>query len=386
MAKYHIKKDGTPGICRAKSGNCPLGGSESHFDSIEAANAEAQRKMETEFGLVDEPYSPRAIIVGADASAYDYAVMKGINTDGVIIEKSHNPGYSPKYQVKELQRGETISFKEHRSTTDSVNDYLTNAEHEQEFKVNVNGKSSIMNSKKLNQTIAAKKNKARLEEVTHRAVAQFNQMDYNLPGTQQLQKRIRENEIAGDFVANTALEKKSTSRKINDRVMSAESGYAQETLANDKNEFVRAAVASNGDPVLLEKLKSDDNPMVRAVVADKGHALDELVHDNDPTVRAAVANHGYGANTLKHDDDYRVRMGVASSGRELDTLMNDKDPRVRFAVVKSVSPGPYGKDRFINDESPIIRKHLAEQGVGIETLINDKDPEVRKAAEKYKSK
>lgn len=31
MAKYHIKKDGTPGVCRAGEGNCPLGDSNRHF-------------------------------------------------------------------------------------------------------------------------------------------------------------------------------------------------------------------------------------------------------------------------------------------------------------------------------------------------------------------
>ena len=33
MAKYHVKKDGTPGICRAQEGNCPLGDSNRHFST-----------------------------------------------------------------------------------------------------------------------------------------------------------------------------------------------------------------------------------------------------------------------------------------------------------------------------------------------------------------
>lgn len=33
MAKYHIRKDGTPGICHAQEGNCPLGGSENHVEA-----------------------------------------------------------------------------------------------------------------------------------------------------------------------------------------------------------------------------------------------------------------------------------------------------------------------------------------------------------------
>lgn len=52
MAKYHIKKDGTPGICRAKVGNCPLGGEENHYDSIEDARFEAERINDEKYGLV----------------------------------------------------------------------------------------------------------------------------------------------------------------------------------------------------------------------------------------------------------------------------------------------------------------------------------------------
>ena len=33
MAKYHVKKDGTPCICRAQEGNCPLGDSNRHFST-----------------------------------------------------------------------------------------------------------------------------------------------------------------------------------------------------------------------------------------------------------------------------------------------------------------------------------------------------------------
>lgn len=36
MAKYHVKKDGSPGLCKAKI-NCPLGGEHEHFDTLEKA-------------------------------------------------------------------------------------------------------------------------------------------------------------------------------------------------------------------------------------------------------------------------------------------------------------------------------------------------------------
>lgn len=34
MTRYHVKKDGTPGVCHAQEGNCPLGDSSQHFSNI----------------------------------------------------------------------------------------------------------------------------------------------------------------------------------------------------------------------------------------------------------------------------------------------------------------------------------------------------------------
>lgn len=43
MTKYHIKKDGAPGVCNAKI-NCPLGGPDEHFNSIQEAQEFADKK------------------------------------------------------------------------------------------------------------------------------------------------------------------------------------------------------------------------------------------------------------------------------------------------------------------------------------------------------
>ena len=52
MTKWHINKHGVPAICKAKDGECPLGGNEQHFDNVEKAQAYAKREMETQFGLL----------------------------------------------------------------------------------------------------------------------------------------------------------------------------------------------------------------------------------------------------------------------------------------------------------------------------------------------
>lgn len=36
MSKYHIKKDGSPGVCKATH-NCPLGDANEHYNSVEEA-------------------------------------------------------------------------------------------------------------------------------------------------------------------------------------------------------------------------------------------------------------------------------------------------------------------------------------------------------------
>lgn len=51
--RYHIKKDGKPGVCKANARPCPLGGDEAHFDTIEAATKAANDKMEGQCGLMD---------------------------------------------------------------------------------------------------------------------------------------------------------------------------------------------------------------------------------------------------------------------------------------------------------------------------------------------
>lgn len=55
MAKYHIRKDGTPGVCHAQEGNCPLGGSENHVEAetLEQAQRQFDNKNEKLVKQVD---------------------------------------------------------------------------------------------------------------------------------------------------------------------------------------------------------------------------------------------------------------------------------------------------------------------------------------------
>lgn len=52
MARYHINKNGVPAICRAKPGNCPLGGDNMHFDSHEEAQEYINKQEEAKHGML----------------------------------------------------------------------------------------------------------------------------------------------------------------------------------------------------------------------------------------------------------------------------------------------------------------------------------------------
>lgn len=52
MARYHINKHGVPAICKAKPGNCPLGGDNMHFDSHEEAQEHINKQEESKYGIL----------------------------------------------------------------------------------------------------------------------------------------------------------------------------------------------------------------------------------------------------------------------------------------------------------------------------------------------
>jgi len=52
MSKFHINSKGLAAPCRAKKGRCPFGGADSHYDSLEQAQAEIEKVNEGKFGLL----------------------------------------------------------------------------------------------------------------------------------------------------------------------------------------------------------------------------------------------------------------------------------------------------------------------------------------------
>lgn len=49
--RYHISKNGSPAVCYAKTGNCPLG-NDNHFESEAEARKYAYMKNEDKYGVI----------------------------------------------------------------------------------------------------------------------------------------------------------------------------------------------------------------------------------------------------------------------------------------------------------------------------------------------
>lgn len=50
--KWHINKHGVPSPCKAKTGNCPLGANETHFDTEKGAQDYVNSKSEEKYGIL----------------------------------------------------------------------------------------------------------------------------------------------------------------------------------------------------------------------------------------------------------------------------------------------------------------------------------------------
>lgn len=86
--KYHIDKNGKPALCRATVRNCPLGGEESHFDTVEEAQSYADEVNKDKFGLMSELKSTdfdtnlnRKHVIDKIADEHNYLVNKENQTE-----------------------------------------------------------------------------------------------------------------------------------------------------------------------------------------------------------------------------------------------------------------------------------------------------------------
>ena len=76
MSKYHINKHGVPAVCRAKNGNCPLGGEDSHFSTQGEAQEHADKINEQEHSLLPGVKENKRF--GMDKAKFDNLKSKAV--------------------------------------------------------------------------------------------------------------------------------------------------------------------------------------------------------------------------------------------------------------------------------------------------------------------
>lgn len=100
--KFHINKHGVPAPCRAKEGNCPLGGAEQHFPNLNDAQAYADKINEQKYGLicnVREKLSSH----GEPSEPLDKSNLYSENAGQEEKEKKLSPAQLRKQEKKEFE-------------------------------------------------------------------------------------------------------------------------------------------------------------------------------------------------------------------------------------------------------------------------------------------
>lgn len=84
------------------------------------------------------------------------------------------------------------------------------------------------------------------------------------------------------------LDKLVDSKKVEDRLVAAQRGYAPEVLHKDFDWRVRRAVAKSG--YFLSKLKDDSDWRVRFAVARQQYNLPQFIKDSNEVVRSYASS------------------------------------------------------------------------------------------------
>lgn len=132
MSKFHIDKNGKPAVCKAKSGNCPLGGSDSHFDSKEEAQQFIDLKNEEKYGKLPDIHGNKSPF-GTSSSfnsieeAQSYADEQNKKEFGMLSQESKMAGgyyVGYYYDLSEHANENMIRSSEPLLTKDNFNQVL----------------------------------------------------------------------------------------------------------------------------------------------------------------------------------------------------------------------------------------------------------------------
>lgn len=173
--RFHINKHGVPAPCRAKPGNCPLGGDESHFGTKEEAQIEADKNNEQEFGIL--------------------SVNKG--DKGKSEELTHKKATTPSsFMFIERRKGEIKrqsydrqKYIERCKSTEKLEDYVANTDETYHYReeranrekqlANEFGKGEIIGHYKVNHLVGRDNPKYMDQIVEIRDTGQIKVYDVN---------------------------------------------------------------------------------------------------------------------------------------------------------------------------------------------------------------
>lgn len=102
MSKFHINKHGVPAPCRATKGNCPLGGADSHFDTIEDAQAHADEQNEQSHGLLPK-VNQKTMQVQIPQKTFDAVFQNDFNNHGVQYTGPSNHDFNEMMNDSEMK-------------------------------------------------------------------------------------------------------------------------------------------------------------------------------------------------------------------------------------------------------------------------------------------
>lgn len=110
MSKFHINSKGVPAPYKATKGNCPFGGAESHYLSIEDAQGAADKMNSKEFG-----------ILGKTSSSYSDITDK-INNNEVLNNLHEIPNHWKRRDAALKEVNEIVAEKMAQEFTPEINE------------------------------------------------------------------------------------------------------------------------------------------------------------------------------------------------------------------------------------------------------------------------
>lgn len=125
MTKFHIKRDGTPGICYAEKGKCPLGGDNVHFPTREAAQQAADERNAESNELFMQNQHKNAVLKGRIFDSVSPKMQKII----ILINKNGGTVYFVGGCVRDKFLGrenKDVDVEIHNIPVQKVRDILTN--------------------------------------------------------------------------------------------------------------------------------------------------------------------------------------------------------------------------------------------------------------------